>query len=324
MNLITHSYDFDKANRAYETIINDQSSLGVLLKYSPEYDMKSDNIRILEHEVQSNNEVNGGIGISFIGSGNYARLILIPAFKKHNASMRFLSSNIGLSSTIVGEKYGFKKSTTNLENIFDDKGSQAVIISTRHDSHADLIIKSIKSGKDVYVEKPMCLTLKELDKIRQCYNESRECGRNPIVMVGFNRRFSPHILKIKELLSKMNQPKSVVMTINAGSLPDDHWINDEEIGGGRIIGEFCHFIDLVLYIVGSGIKSWSRNSNQSLKDNISVIMNFEDGSIGTINYFTNGAKSFPKEKLEVFCGGSILELNNFKSLKGYGWKKFKN
>ena len=106
-NLITHSYDFDKANRAYETIINDQSSLGVLLKYSPEYDMKSDNIRILEHEVQSNNEVNGGIGISFIGSGNYARLILIPAFKKHNASMRFLSSNIGLSSTI-GEKYGLK------------------------------------------------------------------------------------------------------------------------------------------------------------------------------------------------------------------------
>ena len=136
--------------------------------------MKSDNIRhMLEHEVQSNNEVNGGIGISFIGSGNYARLILIPAFKKHKAlAMRFLSSNIGLSSTMVGEKYGFKKSTANLENIFDDKGSQAVIISARHDSHADLIIKSIKSGRDVYVEKPMCLTLKELDKIRQCYNES--------------------------------------------------------------------------------------------------------------------------------------------------------
>ena len=167
-----------------------------------------------------------------------------------------------------------KKSTTDVENVFDDKDSQAVVISTRHDSHAELIIKSLKNGKDVYVEKPMCLTIKELEKIRNCYNEFKGKGRNPILMVGFNRRFSPHIIKIKELLAKMNQPKSIVMTINAGFLPSDHWINDEKIGGGRIIGEFCHFIDLVLFIVGSRIKSWSRNSNQNLKDNVSVILKF--------------------------------------------------
>ena len=323
-NLISHSYDFDNANIAYETIINDQSCLGVLLKYHSDPKIRFDNTQTLEYGLSPEKEaIEKMPGISFIGSGNYARLILIPAFKKHNASMRFLSSNSGLSSTIAGAKYGFKKSTTDVKNVFDDKDSQAVVISTRHDSHADLIIKSLKRGKDVYVEKPMCLTIKELDKIRNCYNDFKGKGRNPILMVGFNRRFSPHIIKIKELLAKMNQPKSIVMTINAGFLPSDHWINDEKIGGGRIIGEFCHFIDLVLFIVGSRIKSWSRNSNQNLKDNVSVILNFHDGSIGTINYFTNGAKSFPKETLEVFCGGSVLKLNNFKSLKGYGWKNFK-
>jgi predicted dehydrogenase/threonine dehydrogenase-like Zn-dependent dehydrogenase len=323
-NLITQSYDFNKALDAYGTIINDKSCLGVLLKYHSESKPSLDNTRILNHKTPLKNEINEKMpGISFIGSGNYARMTLIPAFKKHNASFRFLSSTGGLSSTIAGEKYGFKKSTTDVEVVLDDTDSEAVVISTRHDSHADLILRSLQNGKDVYVEKPMCLTLKELEKIKNCYKENQEKGRKPIIMVGFNRRYSPHIIKIKELLTKMNQPKSVVMTINAGTLPNDHWINDEKIGGGRIIGEFCHFIDLVLFIVGSELKSWTRNSTQSLQDNVSIILNFKDGSIGTINYFTNGSKSYPKESLEVFCGGSVLELNNFKSLKGYGWKSFK-
>ena len=323
-NLISHSYDFDKAKSAYETIINDQSCLGVLLKYYSEPKIKLDKTQKLENQVPSKKEDNDIMPeISFIGSGNYARQTLIPAFKKNKATLNYIASLNGLSSTYSGEKYGFKKSTTDIDNILTDTKSNAVVISTRHNSHSKLIINCLNNGKDVYVEKPMCITLDELKEIEDCYYNLKNKGKNPILMVGFNRRFSPHVLKIKELLKNINGPKFLVMTINAGYVPEDHWINDKKVGGGRIIGEACHFIDLILHIMGMPVIKWTRNSIRDNQDNVSIILNFEDGSIGTINYFTNGSKSFPKEKLEIFCSGSVLYLNNFKSMKGYGWKDFK-
>ena len=323
-SLISHKFDFNDSLNAYKIILNDSSCLGVLLNYSNFQDINENTTSVVEFDLKNTNTIDiRNPLVSFIGSGNYARQTLIPAFKKNKATLNYIASLNGLSSTYSGKKYGFKKSTTDIDNILNDTKSKAVVISTRHDSHSKLIINCLKNGKDVYVEKPMCITLDELKEIEDCYYNLRDKGKDPILMVGFNRRFSPHVLKIKELLKNINGPKFLVMTINAGYVPDDHWINDKKVGGGRIIGEVCHFIDLVIHIMGMPVIKWTRNSIRDNQDNVSIILNFEDGSIGTINYFTNGSKSFPKEKLEVFCSGSVLYLNNFKSMRGYGWKDFK-
>ena len=323
-SLISHKFDFNDSLNAYKIILNDSSCLGVLLNYSNFQDINENTTSVVEFDLKNTNTIDiRNPLVSFIGSGNYARQTLIPAFKKNKATLNYIASLNGLSSTYSGKKYGFKKSTTDIDNILNDTKSKAVVISTRHDSHSKLIINCLNNGKDVYVEKPMCITLDELKEIVDCYYNLRDKGKDPILMVGFNRRFSPHVLKIKELLKNINGPKFLVMTINAGYVPDDHWINDKKVGGGRIIGEVCHFIDLVIHIMGMPVIKWTRNSIRDNQDNVSIILNFEDGSIGTINYFTNGSKSFPKEKLEVFCSGSVLYLNNFKSMRGYGWKDFK-
>jgi predicted dehydrogenase/threonine dehydrogenase-like Zn-dependent dehydrogenase len=323
-DLISHIFEFDKAIEAYDLILNDNSCLGILLKYKIDNEDEFYDTKILRKNVSDKkNTFPDNHSISFIGSGNYARQTLIPAFKKSNILLNYITSIGGLSSTVSGQKYGFLKSTTDVELVLNDPSTQAVVISTRHDSHCDLIIKSLEHGKDVYVEKPMCINLNELEEIKKCFRNLKANGKSPVLMVGFNRRFSPHIIKIRDLLSSVNDSKSIVITVNAGFLPDDHWTKDRNIGGGRIIGEVCHFIDLLLAIVGSPIVSWKRNSINEGQEDVSIILNFKDGSFGTINYFTGGAKSFPKENIEIFCNGSVLKLNNFKSLKGYGWKKFK-
>ena len=169
------------------------------------------------------------------------------------------------------------------------------------------------------MEKPLCLSLKELNKIKSLYKSSN------ILMVGFNRRFAPQIKRIKGLLSNINEPKSFIMTINAGYIPKDHWTQDLEIGGGRIIGEACHFIDLLRFLAGEIIvESKIQIMDGSTKDTVSIQLSFLDGSIGSIHFFSNGSKSLPKERLEVYAKGGVLQLDNYRKLTGYGWPSFKN
>ncbi|MGB9553465.1 MAG: Gfo/Idh/MocA family protein, partial [bacterium] len=195
---------------------------------------------------------------------------------------------------------------------------------TRHDSHASYVIKALRAGKHVFVEKPLCLNKKELEEIKSVYNQT-----NKILMVGFNRRFSPLSIITRGLLLGRREPLSIIYTVNAGAIPSDHWIQDPGAGGGRIIGEACHFIDLIRYFVGSPIIDVNARiigeapSRVVREDKMTIMLEFADGSTGVIHYLANGSKRYPKERIEIFSEGRILVINNFKTLRGYSWKGFK-
>ena len=199
-----------------------------------------------------------------------------------------------------------------------ESSCDAVVIATRHNSHAELVRLSIESGKHVFVEKPLCISKSELDEIQSIYTGEK------ILMVGFNRRFAPLSIKLKAKLDNINTPKSFIYTCNADHLPKDHWIYDPDIGGGRIIGEACHFVDYLRYLADSKITSLKINqSSYNSKDIFSIDISFEDGSIGSVHYFANGHHSFQKERIEVFCDKSIFCLDNFKNLTAWGIPKFR-
>ena len=199
---------------------------------------------------------------------------------------------------------------------------------TRHDSHSKQVIDALNSAKNVFVEKPLALTSNELNEIDEAYHKANKI-KNVRLMIGFNRRFASHIVKMKELLSSNRSPKSIIMTINAGLVPSDHWVQDSLIGGGRIIGEGCHFIDLMRHLVGYKITNFQSTVMGNFpglevrEDKAAITLSFEDGSFGTIHYLANGGSNFPKERIEVFCDNAVLQLDNYRVLAGYGWPGFK-
>lgn len=320
-SLISHRFNLIEAEKAYEIISNFEPSLGILLTYPGiEIDKASRKVFLLNKKnfISSNNKnLNKKVSVSFLGSGNYAASILIPAFKKGDAILRSVSSKTGISAAHVGRKYGFLDILTNSDDIFDDDKTDAVVITTRHNSHANFVLKALKAKKHIFVEKPLCLNINQLNEIEAAYTSSN------ILMVGFNRRFAPQIKKIKNLISDLNVPKTIVMTVNAGAIAQNHWAQDLEIGGGRIIGEVCHFIDLLRFLIGKNIvKHNLQLMNAPTKDTFTIQLSFIDGSIGTIHYFANGSKLYPKERLEVFAGGGVLQLDNYLKLKSFSWPSF--
>jgi predicted dehydrogenase len=246
--------------------------------------------------------------------------------QKAGIHFKTIASSGGASATHLGKKFGFQQSVTDPEFIFSDPEINTVFIATRHDTHAQFTTKAIASGKHVFVEKPLCLIPEELEQIIEQQKEAAKskAGQVPVLTVGFNRRFSKHARKIRELLKGFSFPKSLVMTVNAGAVPADHWIHDPEIGGGRIVGEVCHFIDLFRYIVEHAVDSYRIIRTAGEEDSsASIQLGYKDGSIGSIHYFTSGNKGFPKERLEIFSSGKILQLDNFRTLRGFGWRNFK-
>ncbi len=317
--LISHRFDITEAEKAYELISNNQYSLGILFTYPGiEITKDSKKVSLINDENIKKKNILKKIKVSFLGSGYYASSVLIPAFKDENAELISIASNTGISGAHVGRKYNFLETTTDSDHLFNDNITDAVVIATRHNTHANFVIKALKSQKHVFVEKPLCLTLEELNKIESTYSSSN------ILMVGFNRRFAPQIQKIKFLLENIKGPKTMIMTVNAGKIPNDHWTQDLEIGGGRIIGEACHFIDLLIFLTGETITDYKIQFMDSLtKDTANIQLSFKDGSIATIHYYANGSKSFPKERLEVFAQGGILQLDNYRKLTSFGWPGFK-
>ena len=318
--LISHQLDINEAEKAYQIVLNNETTLGILLTY-PGVELSEDSRKVLlpdNIKKSNNNNIKRKLKVSFLGSGNYAASVLIPAFKAAGVEFKSIASNAGVSGVHVGRKYGFLETTTDSDYLFSDKSSDAIVVATRHNSHAEFVLKALKSQKNVFVEKPLCLTLDELNKIESSYSSSS------VLMVGFNRRFAPQIQKMKILLDNLNCPKTIIMTVNAGKIPDNHWTQDLEIGGGRIIGEACHFIDLLRFLVGKSITNHQiQFMDSSTKDTANIQLSFIDGSIGTIHYYANGSKSFPKERIEVFARGGILQLDNYRKLSGFDWPGFK-
>lgn len=320
--LISHRFAIGEASKAYDLVGGGEPSLGVLLVYPGlEIIRTARTVRLEAAGATSSAGKVGKATVSFIGSGNYATAVLIPAFKKAGAHLRSVASSAGVSALHACRKYGFDETTTDTSRIFSDETTNTVAITTQHDSHASFVLKALRSGKHVFVEKPLCLTLPELVEIESAY---KEAGDRQIVMVGFNRRFAPQVQKVKELLNGVSGPKAFIMTVNAGNIPADHWIHDPELGGGRIIGEACHFVDLLRFLAGVPMISWKRvRMDSPTHDTVSLQLGFADGSIGTVHYFSNGSKAFPKERLEVFVAGRVLQLDNYRKLTGYGWPGFK-
>jgi len=319
--LITHRFAIDDAAKAYE-LLDDPSALGIVIEYSGggSRDRTVVIARSSEAAMRQSTALQTNPVIGFIGAGNYASRILIPALKRANVELDTLASSTGLSSVHHGRNAGFAHATTDLSAIWNSLRINTVVISTRHNSHAQQVVAALQTGKHVFVEKPLCLSLVELEEIRAASFASDE---ELILMVGFNRRFSPHIQKIKQLLDTVTAPKSFIMTVNAGAIPADHWTQDSESGGGRIIGEACHFIDLLRFLAASPITEFDRSFMASTtRDTATIVLKFADGSVGTIHYLANGSKSFPKERLEVFTAGRVLALDNFRKLTGYGWPGF--
>jgi len=258
----------------------------------------------------------------------------MPAFRAAGAALQVVASAGGVSAVHFGRKFGFTKATTDWQTAITDAAVSTVVIATRHDAHAHQVLAALRAGKHVFCEKPLCLTLAELAEIEEAAKAPSPQpspggrGGSPLLMVGFNRRFAPQVVRMRQLLASVAQPKSLVMTVNAGEIPPAHWTQDPAIGGGRIVGEGCHFVDLLRHLVGSpitGLHAYALGAHpaQALReDKATLTLRFADGSLGTIHYLANGHKSFPKERIEVFCAGRVLQLDNFRKLRGWGWPGF--
>ena len=320
--LVSHRLPLDRADAAYEVVAGSEPSLGIIIEY-PSSQVKTDApLRSQSATLpigQRPRPSSGEPAVAFVGAGNHAAGVLIPAFKRAGARLVTVASASGVAAIHAGRKFGFSGASTESSAVVRDASVDAVVIATRHDSHAALVVQALEGGKPVYVEKPLCLTLDELTAI-----EAAHAGaKRPVLMVGFNRRFAPHVQQIKALLAG-GGPKSFVMTVNAGGLARDHWTRDRVTGGGRILGEACHFIDLLRYLAGSPIASSGRIGRDAAGDTVTLNLTFDDGSIGTVHYFANGSRSFAKERLEVFADGRVLQLDNFRTLKGFGvrgWRR---
>ncbi|MBX3395808.1 MAG: bi-domain-containing oxidoreductase [Phycisphaerae bacterium] len=325
--LITKKLPFADAADAYSALTQDRSTLGMILEY-PRTEPPTHRVVRLRDPVTggvpSAGAAAGSAVIGLVGAGNFAKMTLLPALRGCPVQLRTIASAGGVSSLHNGRKFGFENVTTDYRTIIDDASVNLAMIVTRHDMHARLVTEFLDAGKHVMVEKPLCLTLEELESVRAA--AERAAGRQ--LLVGFNRRYSPHAIKMQSLLSGRSEPMTISALINAGVIAADSWTQDAAVGGGRIIGEGCHWIDLMRFLVGAPIVRVTatrvgESAGLAVRDDkVSVTLSFADGSIGTLHYFGNGHRSYPKETIDVFCDGKVLRLDNFRLLTGYGWKGF--
>ena len=310
--LISEVIPLEQYNKIYGDIGNSKS-IASIIKYD-ENNTPNQTIVVNKKETSF---TKGGIGI--VGAGNFTKMTMLPALKGKNANIKHIVSSGGVNGTALAQKYNISQSTTDYNLVLNDKDVDLVMITTRHNLHADMVIKALNKGKHVFVEKPLALNAEELVAVQESYNKNKGT-----LMIGFNRRFSPHTQKIKSLVG--NAPMNIVATMNAGSIPPELWVHDMAVGGGRIIGEACHYLDLIVFLTGSKIKSVCMNALSENPaentDNASILLKMENGSTGVVNYFSNGAKSYSKERFEVFSQGKILIMDNFIKTSGYGVKGF--
>jgi len=321
--LITHRFEFEQAKQAYEAL--GSGAMGIVLSYpKPDGGQATQFRSRVRHSEPSS--ARGKAVLGFIGAGNYATAVLIPAFREAGARLKIVASG-GHSSALAARTFGFEESTSDSVNVLDDSEVGAVVIATRHESHSRLAVEALQRGKHVFVEKPLALDLESLGALESAAHEA--AARGVHLMAGFNRRFAPATEALRDLLAGIAEPKTFVATMNAGELPREHWTRDIEVGGGRILGEACHFIDLLRFLAGSPIVGVDARGMRgetprtSPEDSACILLSFEDGSIGTVVYTAAGAKSYPKERIECFAGGKVALIDNFKSLRLFGFGKLR-
>jgi predicted dehydrogenase/threonine dehydrogenase-like Zn-dependent dehydrogenase len=324
--LITHRFDITEATKAYEVITGKtkEKFLGVLLTYPQMVEKlegaaltgvaESKGSKVVKFNFPTFKPATCKLGV--IGAGSFANSVLLPSIlKAGDLELVGIASSGGLHAQHAGKKFGFQYATSDDEQIINDPNINTVAILTRHDTHADLVVKALKAGKHVFVEKPLAINSNQLSLVSKQLMKTENC----ILTTGFNRRFSPLAQKLKSQFSNLQEPKHIHYRVNAGVIPLNHWTQDPEIGGGRIIGEGCHFVDFITFLVGEVPISVTANampdSGKYREDNVSMTFTFPDGSIGVVDYLANGDKFFPKERVEVFCGGRIAVLDDFVSLQ---------
>jgi predicted dehydrogenase/NADPH:quinone reductase-like Zn-dependent oxidoreductase len=316
--LITERVSVENFQHIYSDI-SDSDAIASILEY-PVDENEASSYKQSVITVSPDTIAAGGANMAIVGAGNFTQAMILPALKEAGASIKYLVSSGGLSSTQLAKKYVIENSATDYELVLKDDDVKGVLITTRHNLHASMTVDALNAGKEVFVEKPLALTQSELDEIIEAKQSS-----GTSVVVGFNRRFSPHIAKMKALLGSKPGQMNIIATMNAGHIPQDSWVHDPVVGGGRIAGEACHYIDLITCLTGSLIKSvymqaMGKNPNKDT-DNGSIILKYENGSIGVVNYFANGNKSYSKERVELYYQGKNLILDNFRTLHGYGFNE---
>jgi len=309
--LISHRFSIEDAEQAYETLER-EAVLGIVLEY-PDAAPTSGVIQIARTSPSHAQTKSASAGVSFIGAGNFANAVLLPALRRSGAvTLRGVVTATGLSARAAGDKHGFAYCTTSADEIWRDDGTNAVVIATRHDAHAHLVIAALEAGKAVFVEKPLCLQESELDSIVSTVDRLRRAGEQPLLMVGFNRRFAPATERIRAHFAKTSGPVNVVYRINAGRVPASSWVASAEEGGGRILGEVCHFVDLCAYLAGAPVHEVSAVRSSAGDDDVMVTLRMAGGSIATIAYLVDGDRSAAKERVEVFGSGAIATIDDFR------------
>jgi len=341
--LVSHRFPLERAPEGYTMLAEGAASLGILLEYpaaAPDTTalpatttapgatgayavVRTDTMRRGQAPTRG---PAGASVLGFIGAGSYATQVLIPTFARTGVRLKAVVSNTGVSAVHAARRYALEEAGTDAQVLLGDPEIEAVVISTRHDSHARYALSALASGKHVFVEKPLCVNYEQLALLREAVARARNSRGEPLLlMVGFNRRFAPHTRRLKQLLDTVREPKVFIMTVNAGAVPPGHWSLDPESGRGRIIGEACHFVDLLRFLAGSPVTGFKASRVAGAPaltvDKASFTLSFADGSIGTVHYTANGHKAFPKERLEVFCAERVLQLDNFRSLRGWGWPR---
>ncbi len=322
--LVSHRFPFEDALQGYEAI-HDPGALGILLEYSPAADQSSQQpSRSVGFSSNRLKPGAGATGVAFVGAGGFTTRMLLPLLPREGIVRKAIVSSQGVSSAHAARKFGFQEASTDYQAVLDDSKVDAVFIATPHHTHAKMVCDALDANKHVFVEKPLALDMPQLQAIRNAMQQRPDC----CLMVGFNRRFSPHTVQLKQWLAASPGSKAVMITVNAGAIPADHWTQDPEVGGGRILGEGCHFIDLARFLVAAPVTSFSAQpmmgGDGRLGDCVAIQLGFQDGSLATIHYLANGSKDFPKERIEVFAAGRVLICDNFRSSREIGGRrKFK-
>ena len=315
-SLITERIALDNYNEIYSDM-NNGRSIASILEY-PEKESIEPNRSI---SLNSTEFTSGQGVVGIIGAGNFTSAMILPCLKRTQAKLKYISSSGGLTGTVLAKKFNIANSTTDNSSILNDKDVDLVMVTTRHNSHASLVIQALNHGKHVFVEKPLALNLAELDQIIEATEKSKKT-----VTVGFNRRFAPLAVKMKNVLGNSGSPMNVVATMNAGFISNNVWVHDMEVGGGRIIGEACHFIDLISFMTNSQVVSVCMNAlghhPMDNSDNASILLKYKNGTNAVINYFANGSKAYSKERVEVYHQERTLVMDNWRKLTGYGFKNF--